>query len=141
MKFKVGDTIESVNQTKSVPRWATGIIVRAWSALHGAEPAYEIEFSVRGTSLIRLRYENEIAAVGRSGQGPQPSSFAQAVAAINAQQQGQQQPQQAAIPQAQVNPNLMPRGYAGTRVVVKACECGSERVGSDRHSSWCPKSN
>lgn len=140
--FKVGETVESVNQTKSVPRWATGTIVRAWPAFApGAQPAYEVEFSVRGAPLIRLRYENEIAAVGRSGQGPQPSSFAQAVAAINAQQQGQQQPQQTAIPQAQVNPNLMPRGYASTRVVVKACECGSERVGSDRHSSWCPKSN
>lgn len=32
--------------------------------------------------------------------------------------------------------------YPWQNVVVKAvCECGSEKVGSERHSSWCPKHN
>lgn len=30
------------------------------------------------------------------------------------------------------------KDWFGSNAIVK-CECGSEKVGSSRHSNWCPK--
>jgi hypothetical protein len=29
--------------------------------------------------------------------------------------------------------------WEATKPLIRKCECGSEKVGSDRHSGWCPR--
>lgn len=75
--FNVGDVVEQCIQTKSIPKYARGKVVRVLPAYNPtlSHNAYEVEFLIPvgptgpNQQFFRLRYENEIVPL-HSGQTP-----------------------------------------------------------------------